>query len=137
MSPFRPSRPTVRTAFAALAAAAVLAVVPAATLAHADHGKPQHGGVVAEAGSFQGELVAGPQGTTLYLTDHGAPVPTAGASAKLVVLAGARKTEHALVPAGDNRLTLAGDATLAKGAKAVASVTLKDGRSGALRFDLQ
>ena len=63
MSPFRPSRPTVRTAFAALAAAAVLAVVPAATRAHADHGKPQHGGVVAEAGSFQGELVAGPRGT--------------------------------------------------------------------------
>ena len=34
-------------------------------------------------------------------------------------------------------MTVAGDATLAKGAKAVASVTLKDGRSGALRFDLQ
>ena len=137
LRPFHPSRPAFRAAVVALAAATVLAAGPATARAHADHGKPQHGGVVAEAGSFQGELVAGPKGATLYLTDHGAPVPTAGASAKLVVLAGAQKAEHELVPSGDNRMTVAGDATLAKGAKAVATVKLKDGRSGALRFDVK
>jgi hypothetical protein len=132
----RPFLPAAAAAVA-LAAAAVLALVPGPSHAHAEHGKPQHGGVVAEAGTFQGELVAGPKGATLYITDHGAPVPTAGASAKLVVLSGAQKAERELVPAGDNRLAVAGGEPLAKGAKAVATVKLKDGRSGALRFDVK
>ncbi len=136
MAFIRPSRPVAALAVA-LAAAAAIALAPAPSHAHADHGKPQHGGVVAEAGTFQGELVAGPKGATLYITDHGAPVPTAGASAKLVVLSGSQKAERELVPAGDNRLAVAGDAPLAKGAKAVATVKLKDGRSGALRFDVK
>ena len=141
MSPIRPIRPVrgaVATALSlslALGVAAALHGAPA--LAHSEHGKPMHGGVVAEAGTFQGELVAGPKGATLYLSDHGAPVPTAGASAKLVVLTGGQKAERELVPAGENRLALAGDAPLAKGAKAVATVTLRDGRSGALRFDVK
>jgi hypothetical protein len=136
MTLIRPFRPAAAAALA-LALAAGLALAPATSRAHAEHGKPQHGGVVAEAGTFQGELVAGPKGATLYITDHGAPVPTAGASAKLVVLSGAQKAERELVPAGDNRLAVAGDAPLAKGAKAVATVKLKDGRSGALRFDVK
>ena len=124
---------------AASAAAVALAAAAQAPLAraHADHGRAQYGGTVAEAGSFQGELVAGPKGPVLHITDHGQPVPTAGASAKLVVLQGARRTELELVPAGDNRLAPAVPAALAAGAKAVATVKLKDGRSGALRFDVK
>ncbi len=64
-------------------------------------------------------------------------MPTAGATAKLVVLSGTQKSERDLVPAGDNRFSVAGDEPLAKGAKAVATVKLKDGRSGALRFDVK
>lgn len=129
----RPLR--LAAAVAALAAAASFAVVPAH--AHTDHGKPMYGGVVAEAGAFQGELVAGPKGTTLYITDHGAPVPTAGATAKLVVLLGVQRSERELVPAGDNRFSVSGGEPLARGSKAVATVKLKDGRSGALRFDVR
>jgi hypothetical protein len=135
MKTVAPFRTPARLAAALLAAA--LAGAPAVALAHADHGKPQHGGVVAEAGTFQGELVAGPKGATLYITDHGEPVPTAGAQAKLVVLTGAQKSERELVPAGGNRFSVSGDEPLAKGAKAVATVKLKDGRSGALRFDVK
>ena len=127
---------TVRAAAVAAFAAAALAG-PSAALAHAEHGKPQHGGVVAEAGVFQGELVAGPKGATLYITEHGAPVPTAGATAKAVVLVGAQKTEVDFEPAGDNRMVAAGGRSIDKGAKAVATVKLKDGRSGALRFDVK
>ena len=119
----------------AVSIAAVLAAGPA--LGHADHGKPMYGGIVAEAGVFQGELVAGPKGATLYVTDHGAPVPTAGAAGKLLVLSAGQKTERELVPAGENRLAVSGGEPLAKGAKAVATVRLKDGRSGALRFELR
>ena len=108
-----------------------------AALAHDDHGKSQHGGIMAEAATFQGELVAGPKGPMLYLTDHGRPVPTAGASGKLVVLAGGQRSDLALSPAGDNRLAPAQSMPLPNGARAVATVTLKDGRSGALRFDVK
>lgn len=131
-----PTRPIRRAAaHAALAAAACLAAAPAG--AHGDHGKPMYGGVVAEAGTFQGELVSGPKGATLFITDHGAPVPTAGATGRLVVLSGTQKSERELVPAGDNRFSLAGGEPLARGSKAVATVRLKDGRSGALRFDVR
>jgi hypothetical protein len=124
----------IRSTLAALAAGALLAAAPAS--AHEAHGKPMYGGVVAEAGVFQGELVNAPKGATLYLTDHGQPVPTAGATAKVVVLAAGQKTELDFVPAGDNRLAAPAGATLAAGAKAVATVKLKDGRSGALRFEV-
>jgi hypothetical protein len=127
---------TLRAALAAAFAAAALgAAGPAA--AHGEHGKPMYGGVVAEAGAFQGELVNGPKGAVLYVTDHGQPVPTAGASAKLVVLAGAQRSELELAPAGDNRMAAPDGRTLAAGSKAVATVKLKDGRSGALRFDVK
>lgn len=128
---FRP----IRCAVAIASIAAAMAAAPAH--AHSDHGKPMYGGVVAEAGVFQGELVAGPKGATLYVTDHGAPVPTAGAAGRLVVLSGGQKTERELVPAGENRLAVSGAEPIAKGAKAVATVRLKDGRSGALRFDVR
>ncbi len=116
---------------------ACAALVGTAARAHDEHGKPRHGGIIAEAGTFQGELVAGPRGPTLYVTDHGQPVPTAGGSGKLVVLAGGQRSDLALSPAGDNRLAPVQSMPLPKGARAVATVTLKDGRSGALRFDVK
>jgi len=134
-TPGLPPHRALRLLRAAVLACATLAGT--AALAHDGHGKPQHGGIVAEAGTFQGELVAGPKGPTLYLTDHGQPVPTAGASGKLVVLAGGQRSDLALSPAGDNRLAPAQPMPLPKGARAVATVTLKDGRSGALRFDVK
>lgn len=120
---------------AALAGLVLASTAPA--FAHSEHGKPMHGGVVAEAGVFQGELVAAPAGLTLHLYDHGAPVPAAGASARLTVLAGGQKSELALAPAGENRLAAPAGTVLPKGAKVVAAVKLADGRSGALRFELK
>ena len=129
------SVPLPRRAIAALAAAAALACGPA--VAHQEHGRPVHGGVVAEAGAFQGELVAAPSGPVLYVTEHGKPVPTAGATGRLVVLAGTQRNELVLAPAGGNRLAPAQSAALPKGAKAVATVTLKDGRNGSMRFEVR
>jgi hypothetical protein len=122
-------------AVAAVATAACLALGAGPVLAHAEHGKPMHGGLVAEAGIFQGELVHDAKGLVIILTDHGQPVAAAGASGRLTVLAGAKKSEFALVPAGTNRLIATGATPLERGAKAVASVKLGDGRSGALRFE--
>lgn len=83
--------------------------------AHETHGQPQYGGVVAEAGMAQFEIVAKDGKLIVYVSNHGAPVDTAGASGKLTVLAGSAKSEIDLKPAGDNRLQ--GTGSLASGAK--------------------
>ena len=72
--------------------------------AHETHGQPQYGGVVAEAGMAQFEIVAKDGKLIVYVSNHGAPVDTTGASGKLTVLAGSAKSEIELKPAGDNRL---------------------------------
>ncbi|HQP66617.1 MAG TPA: hypothetical protein PK072_08200, partial [Quisquiliibacterium sp.] len=64
------------------------------------------------------------------------PVATAGARAKLTLLSGAQKTEVTLAPAGSNRLSAA-SGPLAAGTKVIANVTLADGRSAALRFEIK
>jgi hypothetical protein len=125
-----------RRAMLAAAALAGLAVTPA-VLAHADHTKPVHGGVFAEAGTFQGELVAKARSLTLHITLHGEPIPMAGGSAKAVLLAGKDKSELTFAPSGANRLAATAPAPLPAGTKAVVTVKLPDGRTGALRFELK
>lgn len=123
-------------ATAVAAASAWMIASPAGpAFAHEQHGKAEHGGMVAEAGAFQGELVAKGGTLTLYLTDHGQPVATQGASARMTLLAGGQKTDLVLAPAGGNRLAATGAPMPGAGAKAVANVKLADGRSGALRFE--
>ena len=104
--------------------AAALAAPALPAWSHADHGKPQFGGIVAEAGEAQFEIVGKGGQVTVYATNHGAPVATAGASGKLTVLVGAQKTEVLLKPAGDNRL--AGPGNAAAGAKLLLQVQWPD-----------
>ncbi len=111
--------------------------VASAAIAHGDHGKPMYGGVVAEGGVFQGELVVRAAALTVHLTEHGQPVASAGATAKLTLLEAGRTRDLPLAPAGENRLSADAGAPLAKGVKLVASVRLADGRSAALRFELK
>ena len=97
------------------AALVVLSVASAPVHAHAEHGKPQFGGVVAEAGEAQFEIVGQGGKVVVHATSHGAPVDTAGARGKLTVLAGSAKSDVVLTPAAPNRLEGAGN--LPKGAK--------------------
>jgi hypothetical protein len=91
-------------------------------LAHTEHGKPQKGGVHAEAGEAQFEIVAKDGKLTVSVSNHGAPVDTAGASGKLTVLVGSEKSEIDLKPAGKNLLQAAGNAP--SGAKLLINVQL-------------
>lgn len=91
--------------------------------AHAEHGQPQFGGVVAEAGLAQFEVVAKDGKVVVHVTNHGAAIDTAGAKGKLTVLAGTAKSEIALAPAGGNRLE--GSGKLTSGAKLLISVDLQ------------
>lgn len=96
--------------------------LPTAAMAHAEHGQPQFGGVVAEAGEAQFEVVGKDGRLVVHVTNHGSPLDTTGASGKLTVLAGSAKQEYALKPAGGNRQE--GSGSYAAGAKLLLQVQL-------------
>jgi len=107
---------TLKTLLLALA----LSAYGNTALAHAEHGQPQHGGVVAEAGEMQFEVVSKDGLLTVYLSNHGNPVSAAGATGKLTALVGTAKSEFDLKAAGDNRLQ--GAANIPAGAKLLITV---------------
>jgi hypothetical protein len=75
-----------------------------------DH-SPKFGGIVAEGKAFDAELVAKPDRITVHMLDHGKPLATKGAKAKLILLTGADKSEVPLEPAGESRLEAKGKFT--------------------------
>ena len=106
------------------------------TAAHADGAaKPKRGGVVQSANHLDFELVAQADGASIYIDDHGKPVPVAGASGKLTVLNGTDKSEAELKPAGD-KLEAKG-VKLVSGSKAVASVVTADNKTITVRFAIK
>lgn len=58
----------------------------------------------------------------------------AGASGKLTVLTGTRKTETALNPGADNALVAADKLQLPAGSKLVAAIRFADGKTVTARF---
>lgn len=119
----------------ALVAMAIAVAVSGNALAHGD--KPKHGGVMSSASDLNFELVTKDGKAAIYVEDHGKPKATSGATGKLTVLNGAEKTEVALEAAGDNTMVANGDAKLAKGSKAVASMTFADKKTVNVRFSVK
>lgn len=103
---------------------------------HAHDAKPTHGGVVSVVKDVNYELVAKPDAITLYVTDHGKPVDTKGASATLTLLSASDKSEVKLTPAGENKLQAKGNFKVDKGTKVVASVNT-GGKAQSVRFTLK
>lgn len=116
-------------------AALSLAVSTGSVLAHG--AKPRHGGIVQTADDLQFELLNKKEAAHIYVEDHGINYPVDGAKGKLTVLNGTEKTEVALHPAGDNILEARGDAKLAPGAKAVASITFANKKTVTVRFSIK
>lgn len=107
---------------AMLLLAASISVFNGSALAHSEHGQAQHGGIVAEAGEAQFEILAKDNKLTVFVTNHGAPVATAGAGGKLTILAGTGKQEVELKPEADNRMV--GQGSLPLGAKLLVMIQL-------------
>lgn len=125
------------TSFAFLIGVSVLIALASANVhAHEDHGKPQHGGIVAEGGHVQAELVASPTKLTIYLTDHGKAVNSKGWKAKLTILKDKTKTEALAVPTTESKLEVTGSFPIAKGVRVVGVVTSPDGKAASLRWAL-
>lgn len=97
------------------------ALLTAGTVAaHEMHGQSMHGGIFAEAGHAQFEIVARDGVLTVYASIHGEALATAGATGKLTVLSGSAKREIELKPAGNDLLQ--GKGTLAAGDKLLLNV---------------
>ena len=86
--------------------------------------KPMHGGIIVEAKDIDVELVAKADSLSLYLTDHGKPIPIDGGTAKLTVLIGSEKKDFELLPNG-GKLEVKGNFAIPKGAKAIAVIKIK------------
>lgn len=114
-----------------LAMAASL-IVSGNVLAHG--AKPKHGGIVQSANDVSFELVSKDNAAVIYVEDHGKKLSTAGATGKLTLLNGTAKSELPLEPAGENKLAAKGNAKLAKGAKAIASITFANKETVNVRF---
>lgn len=99
------------------------------------HGaKAKHGGVMQSAGDLSFELVSKDGKAVIHVEDHGADFATKGASGKLTVLAGSKKSETLLEPTGANTLSSKTAVMLPPGTKAVASITLPGKSPISVRF---
>ena len=103
---------------------------------HAHEVKPQHGGVVSVVKDVNYELVARADGIALFVSDHGKATDLTGASAKLTLLSGMKKTDATLVPASD-ALRAQGAFSVPAGTKVVAQVSLKGQPAQAVRFTIK
>lgn len=101
--------------------------------AHAHDSKARHGGAVAVVKDVNYELVAKPDGLTLYVTDHGKAVDLKGATAKVMLLTAAEKSETTLAPAGD-KFEATGTFKVPAGTKAVATVTMPNMPAATAKF---
>lgn len=104
--------------------------------AHKEH-KSHHGGVVAEIGHTEYELVAKPELLTLYIYDDDKPVSTKGATASLALTAGNEKSSAKLEPAGENKLEAKGSFKVAPGTRVLATITLEGKKPQQVRFMLK
>jgi hypothetical protein len=106
---------------------AAMALIAAPAVLHA-HGsmKPQHGGMVEMTGETMFELVTGPNGVDVYLSEEDEPIPAAGYTAKLIQTVAGQKSEAPLRADGGNKLSAPGFQA-AKGARIVVSLTDNSG----------
>lgn len=78
-----------------------------AALAHGSM-RPQHGGMVAMSGEVVVELVRGPTGISVYVTEEDEPLLASGMTGKLTVNAAGKKADTPLVAGPGNRFDALG-----------------------------
>lgn len=125
-----------REALAGAAAIALLSlqIVSDPAVGHDGENGP-NGGPMLEVGAHHLELTNSGRDLTLFLMDGShAPLPSTGASGRVVVLEGSQQASLTLVAAEPNRLTAKLEKPLAAGARVVVTARLADGRSLTARF---
>jgi len=118
---------TIRLGLAAFALAAAPILTPAPAFAHGSM-KPQHGGMVQMSSEIMVELVKGPRGIDVYVSEEDEPIAATSFDAKLSVTAGGAKSDVVLKPQAGNKFSAPG-ARAAKGAKLVVTLVDKGDRA--------
>jgi len=109
------------------------AAIAGSVFAHGAYAR--FGGALAEVDDMYFELVNKNGAGTIYVTeDHESEVSTKGASGKLVVNNGGKKTEVQLQASGTSSLETKGDAKLVAGAKVEATITFADKKTVKVSF---
>jgi hypothetical protein len=116
--------------------------LPSAILAADKHGhdhahKPLHGGIIAEAGDIDAELVARADSLTVHVLEHGKPLATAGAKAIATIHSGNDKFPVVLEPAGENRLAAKGSFKTGVGVRVALGLTLPSKPEARFNFRLK
>jgi hypothetical protein len=119
----------------AAALSALLVLFASAAWAHGDW-KPQHDGILND-GETTFEFVFKGLEVDIYLSDHGEPLPSEGASCKLEVTVGEQLFVYSLEPAGENRLRGKIERQPTLGDKLVARAVMKDGSVRVGRIQLK
>ncbi|OGU23018.1 MAG: hypothetical protein A2580_08360 [Hydrogenophilales bacterium RIFOXYD1_FULL_62_11] len=127
---------SILSLWAAAGLAAALNASPVFAGAGHDHG-PKYGGVVREVKNVTYELVAKPDSLTLYVNDHGKPVPTQGAQAEAVIYASNDKATVKLEPAGENRMMAKGSFRVGVGVRVALTTTLPGKPPAKVTFNLK
>lgn len=104
-----------KIALSALSFAAAPLALSGMAQAHGNM-KAQHGGIVEMASETVVELVNGPKGVSIYVSNEDEPVTTAELTGKLTVTQGTRKSEVVLKPVARDRFDAPG-LKLSSGAK--------------------
>jgi hypothetical protein len=98
---------------------------------HATDHKAMHGGLFYQA-AYDYELLIKDGQALLFVTDHGKPVSLSGATAKLTILEGSKRTDIVLSPSGES---LSAKTTIKPSAGAKAVVQLRvAGKSSTAKF---
>jgi hypothetical protein len=106
----------------------------------AEHGHahgPRYGGVAREVGEVTYELVVKPDVMTLYVSDHGKPVPIRDATAEATVYAGNDRTTVKLLPTAENTLAAKGTFKSGVGMRVAVNVIRPGQKELRLTFNLK
>jgi hypothetical protein len=124
-----------KTTLATVALFGTFALGSAALAGAGDHKGP-NGGQMKDVGHLHVEVVVRPGQILVYLFDaKDAKLPSAGATGKATILVKGKKTEVALAPDGDNRLSGKGDFAEDKSLTAVVNVALSGQKPVQGRFE--
>jgi hypothetical protein len=104
--------------------------------AHVHEAKPMFGGVVAVVNDIDYELVATPEKIALHIYEHGVPMDSWGASARVKLLSNGDKITVTLKPTGI-RFEAEGRYNIRPGARAVATVVQPGKASVTTMFKLR
>ena len=97
----------------------------------------RHGGVVAQKGDMEYELVSKADSINIFVYDDDKPASTKGGKATVVLMSGGEKKVVELEPSGGNKFRAKGNFPVKPGSKAIATIELSGRNKEEASFTLK